>query len=232
MQADASLVDCFVAASPVPDDDPGHRILFELTGLVKLIQQSLRLLASLTERLREHREKFRRFKSSELDVQFQLDEARKNRQSAKATADAWASAHQWRVLSAKVLSSGDPIPSKLSELRHEADIQDRFVQDLKATQRSMRDERKVLSDEKDVLHEQEEQLRKRLVTSVEAFVYLDERSAPVLMGLLSPEDRVAFHEALPTPTAVKPEEAALASGESSLALRPPQPRPSTRIVPR
>lgn len=223
MQPAADLSDSFVASYPVLDDEEGRRTLFDLAKLVRAIHTSLRILTSLGEKLRAHGEKLRRFKTSQWQVETSLDEARRNRRSAKREAEDWAQKHHWRVLTAKVMASPGHVPARLGELQHQVEVQNRFVQDLKRSQTSMLRELEVLSAEGHVLKSRDARARKRLTASAHAFAALDEKAVPVLMGLLSLDQRVAFQEALPSADAQAP--ATPIHGEAALALHPPRPRP-------
>lgn len=223
MASDADLADGFVASYPVPEDDAGRRTLFDLAKLVRAIHTSLRIIAALGEKVLEHSEKVRRFKLSKWQVETSLDEARRDRQAAKQEAEAWAQSHQLRVLTAKIMAAPGQVPARLAELQHQVEVQDRHVQELKRTQKSMLRDLEVISAEAHVLKSRDARARKRLMETAQAFAALDEKAVPVLMGLLSLDQRVTFQEALPTPDPKVP--AAPINGTAALALHPPRPRP-------
>jgi hypothetical protein len=121
------------------------------------------------------------------------------------------------------MASPGHVPARLGELQHQVEVQNRFVQDLKRSQTSMLRDLEVLSAEGHVLKSRDARARKRLMASAQAFASLDEKAVPVLMGLLSLDQRVAFEEALPSADAKVP--ATPINGTAALALHPPRPRP-------
>lgn len=88
----SSLADQFVAHSPVPADEESRQVLFSLPGLVWSIQKALRNLETVLARLAGHQDQIRRVAAGDLDVAYQIDEARRRRGAADTKIEAYKKA--------------------------------------------------------------------------------------------------------------------------------------------
>ena len=221
----SSLADRFVAHSAVPTDEEGRQVLFSLSGLVWSVQKALRSLGVVLARLAGHQDQIRRVAAGDLDVAYQIDEARRRRGAADTKIEAYKKAHPWEVFAKRTFGQGEHgVPRRLRDLQHDRESQQRQVDDLKWSRKVTADQLAALRVEERQLGEEEARHRGRLERAVGEFMALEPKAAPALLAVLPDEHRVQV-EAVMGPNHSGRAPAAITMERPRLALDIPRPRP-------
>lgn len=215
-----SLLMRFRAVVPAPETLEAHQLLSRVSRLVQVIGRLLRALSELGDRFRSHEESRDRRMAAKLDTDWQLDETRARRSTARQRLEQWEAAHPLRMWAAKAAGSEDGKPMEWRALHQEAAALDRRVQEIKGSRRQHQAHLDAFDQEAVVLKKQKAEGEGRLAEAFDRIQSASRALANSLMVAVTQEEKAQI-------VAVRPEQA-----PPPIPLAQEAPVPRLRATPR
>jgi len=191
--------------------------------LIRKIEGVLAELIQLGQQWREHRRDRELAGAAKLQAEYQVDQMRSRRATARKRLDAWEAQHPWQMRAAR-LGGGTGRPDRWMKLEQEVAVLNRHVQELKHAVTLHRSSLKRLNEEGATLDGRIVELRQSVDAAMCEIQAADLGWAKTLIATTDPEERQWF-ELVPSPMAPQVEgyaESTLHMVESmEVAMRPP-----------
>jgi hypothetical protein len=202
-----SLVARFRDLVPAPTEPERFRVFVRVLRLIRKIEDVLVDLIQLGQQWREHRRDRELAGAVKLQAEYQVDQMRSRRATARKRLDAWEAQHPWQMRAAR-LAGGAGRPDRWMKLEQEVTVLNRHVQELKHAVTLHRSSLKRMDEEGAALDGRIAERRQSVGAAMEEIQEADLGWAKTLMATTGSEER-QWLELVPSPE--------LSQGERNMA---------------
>lgn len=219
----ASLVARFRDLVPAPTEPERFRVFVRVLRLIRKIEGVLVELIQLGQQWREHRRDRELAGAAKLQAEYQVDQMRSRRATARKRLDAWEAQHPWQMRAAR-LAGGAGRPDRWMKLEQEVTVLNRHVQELKHAVTLHRSSLKRVDEEGAALDGRIAERRQSVDAAMEEIQEADLGWAKTLMATTGPEER-QWLELAPSPELSQSEGAVVPTVQMvehmEMTMRPP-----------
>jgi hypothetical protein len=218
-----SLVARFRDLVPAPTEPERFRVFVRVLRLIRKIEDVLVDLIQLGQQLREHRRDRELAGAAKLQAEYQVDQMRSRRATARERLDAWEAQHPWQMRAAR-LAGGAGRPDRWMKLEQEVSVLNRHVQELKHAVTLHRSSLGKLDKEGATLDSEVAERRCSLDAAMGEIQAVDLGWAKTLIATTGPEER-EWLELAPSPELSQSEGAVVPTVQMvermEVSMRPP-----------